>query len=91
METVDNRIQSVQLTSKSGRIDVRGKVFIDTTGDADLAYLSGAPCLQGRDGDKLTQPMTMKFRMRGVDLAAVKQYMIDHPDEFYKNTILRTS
>lgn len=86
VETVDKRIQSVQLTSKSGRIDVKGKVFIDTTGDADLAYLSGAPCLQGRDGDKLTQPMTMKFRMRGVDLAVVKQYMIDHPDEFYKKT-----
>lgn len=86
VETEDNRIQSVQLTSKSGRIDVKGKVFIDTTGDADLAYLSGAPCLQGRDGDKLTQPMTMKFRMRGVDLAVVKQYMIDYPDEFYKKT-----
>jgi hypothetical protein len=28
----------------------------------------------------------MKFRMRGVDLGRVKQYMIDHPDEFYKKT-----
>ncbi|ANE45823.1 FAD-dependent oxidoreductase [Paenibacillus swuensis] len=84
--TSDNRIESVQLTSKSGRIDVKGKVFIDTTGDADLAYLSGAPVLQGREGDKLTQPMTMKFRLRGVNLDAVKQYMMDHPDEFYHKT-----
>ncbi len=81
-----DRISSVTLTSKSGRIEVKGSVFIDTTGDADVAYLSGAPCLKGRDGDKLTQPMTMKFRMRGVDLAKVKQYMLDHPDEFYKKT-----
>ncbi|TVY09258.1 FAD-dependent oxidoreductase [Paenibacillus cremeus] len=86
VEVEDNRIRSVQLTSKSGRIDVRGTVFVDTTGDADLAYLSGAPVLQGREGDKLTQPMTMKFRMRGVNLAAVKQYMLDHPDEFYEKT-----
>jgi hypothetical protein len=86
VHVTDHRISSVQLTCKSGRIEVRGKVFIDTTGDADIAYLSGAPCLQGRDQDQLTQPMTMKFRMRGVDLAKVKQYMLDHPDEFYHKT-----
>jgi hypothetical protein len=72
--------------TKSRRITIRAKQSIDTSGDADLAQLSGAPCLQGRDGDKLIQPMTMKFRMRGVDLGRVKQYMIDHPDEFYKKT-----
>jgi hypothetical protein len=81
-----DRIESVQLTTKSGKIEVKGQVFIDTTGDADIAYLSGAPVLQGRDSDKLTQPMTMKFRMRGVDLKRVKEYMLAHPDEFYKKT-----
>nr|WP_167279490.1 FAD-dependent oxidoreductase [Paenibacillus lupini] len=81
-----DRIESVTLTSKSGRIEVRGKMFVDTSGDADLAYSAGAPCLKGRDGDYLTQPMTMKFRMRGVDLGKVKQYIIEHPDEFYYKT-----
>lgn len=81
-----NAIEAVQITTKSGKLLVRGKQFIDTTGDADLACLSGAPCLQGRDGDRLTQPMTMKFRMRGVDLAKVKRYMLEHPDEFYRKT-----
>ncbi len=86
VHTVDNRISAIEITTKSGRFNITGKQFIDTTGDADLAHLSGAPCLQGRDGDKLTQPMTMKFRMRGVNLEKVKQYMLDHPDEFYKKT-----
>jgi hypothetical protein len=81
-----DRIESVRLTSKSGKIDVKAKMFIDTSGDADVAYLAGVPVLKGREEDQLTQPMTMKFRMRGVDLAKVKQYMIDHPDEFYKKT-----
>ncbi len=81
-----DQITAVELSSKSGRIVVNGKIFIDTSGDADLAYLSGAPCLKGREGDMLTQPMTMKFRMRGVDLARVKQYMLAHPDEFYEKT-----
>jgi hypothetical protein len=80
------RIEAVHVTTKSGKIEVSAKVFIDTTGDADIAHLSGAPCLTGRDEDGKTQPMTMKFRMRGVDLVKVKQYMLDHPDEFYRKT-----
>ncbi|MBD2847017.1 FAD-dependent oxidoreductase [Paenibacillus sp. IB182496] len=86
VKTDGDRIARVEITTKSGRYAVHASQYVDTTGDADLAYLSGAPCLQGRDGDKLTQPMTMKFRMRGVDLDRVKQYMLDHPDEFYKKT-----
>lgn len=81
-----DRIEAVHITTKSGKIEVSAQVFIDTTGDADVAHLSGAPCLTGRDEDGKTQPMTMKFRMRGVDLPKVKQYMLDHPDEFYKKT-----
>ncbi|MFD2327910.1 FAD-dependent oxidoreductase [Cohnella sp. GCM10020058] len=80
------RIDAVVLTSKSGPIEVRGRTFVDTTGDADIAYLAGAPCLKGRPGDNRTQPMTMKFRMRGVDLNKVKAYMLTYRDEFYKKT-----
>lgn len=82
----DGRIRAVEITGKSGRIAIRGSVFVDTSGDADLAYLSGAPVFKGRDGDHRTQPMTMKFRMRGVDLERVRRYMIENPDNFYRKT-----
>lgn len=82
----DDTIKAVRVSTKSGRMEIRAQVFVDTTGDADLAFFAGAPCLKGRDSDGKTQPMTMKFRMKGVDLAAVKQYMLEHPDEFYKKT-----
>lgn len=85
-QVIDSRIETVRLATKSGKYEIKAKQFIDATGDADLAYLSGTPCLQGRESDNLTQPMTMKFRMRGVDLEKVKRYMIEHPDEFYKST-----
>ncbi|SDR94436.1 FAD dependent oxidoreductase [Paenibacillaceae bacterium GAS479] len=85
---VSNRIiQSVRLTGKSGRIDVFGKQFIDATGDADVAYLAGAATIKGRQEDGRTQPMTMKFRMRGVDLNAVRQAIQDNPDNFYPKTL----
>lgn len=81
-----DRIASVSLTSKSGRIEIKGQMFVDTSGDADVAYLAGARCLKGRDHDQATQPMTMKFRMRNVNIPVIKQYMLDHPDEFYPKT-----
>jgi hypothetical protein len=81
-----DRIESVVLTGKAGRIEVKGRQFVDASGDADVARLAGVPFRQGRGEDRLTQPMTMKFRMRGVDLGKVRRYMLDHPDEFYKKT-----
>ncbi|MFZ7945928.1 FAD-dependent oxidoreductase [Neobacillus sp. 19] len=86
VETEGNLITAVKLATKSGPIRVSAKRFIDTTGDADVAYLSGAPCLKGRDEDHKTQPMTMKFRMRGVNLERVKEAMKANPTNFYKKT-----
>ena len=64
----DGAIENVSVTSKSGIQQATAKVYVDATGDADLAYLAGAPCEKGRDGDGLVQPMTLCFRMGGVDL-----------------------
>ncbi|WP_372637667.1 FAD-dependent oxidoreductase [Cohnella sp.] len=86
VDAADGTIRSVRITTKSGKIELAGRVFVDASGDADVAYLSGTPTLQGRDGDLQSQPMTMKFRMRGVDLEQVKAYMIANPDNFYKKT-----
>ncbi|MFF2449104.1 FAD-dependent oxidoreductase [Neobacillus sp. NPDC058068] len=86
VEVERNQISSLGLATKSGPIRVFAKRFVDTTGDADIAYLSGAPCLKGRDEDHKTQPMTMKFRMRGVNLEKVKEAMKANPSNFYKKT-----
>ncbi len=61
-----SRIQYLCLAAKK-RLAAAGKVFIDATGDADVAYLAGVPCDVGRDEDHAVQPMTLCFRMRGVD------------------------
>lgn len=82
----DGVIQSVTLYNKSGIQPVKGKFFIDATGDADIACKAGAPWEQGNSQRKV-QPMTMKFRMKGVQLDRVKQYIQDHPDQFYEKTL----
>jgi hypothetical protein len=72
--------------NKSGRADLHGKIFIDATGDADVAYFAGAELAKGREADGATQPMTMNFRLGGVDMEQVRDYMEKHRDEFYPAT-----
>lgn len=62
-----DRVQRVIVVGKSGPLSVKAKVFVDTTGDADLAALSGAPWVFGRQKDGLVQPLTTNFNVAGVD------------------------
>ena len=71
----------VVFASKSGLQAARARVVVDCTGDADVAHLTGAPTLAGRDEDGKTQPMTMFFRVGDVDSAAVRRYIAEHPEE----------
>jgi len=59
------RITGVVLDNKSGPQLARAKLYIDATGDGDLAAYAGAECEIGRPEDGLTQPMTMMFRLGG--------------------------
>ncbi len=60
-------VKSVTVANKSGTQTYSAEYFIDCTGDADLAALSGCSYRVGRDSDNLCQPMTLCFRISGVD------------------------
>lgn len=62
------RIESLAVENKSGTQRLRAAIYVDATGDADLAARAGVPCHIGRPGDGLTQPMTLCFRMAGVEI-----------------------
>ena len=64
----DGRIAAAVFLSKSGLCAVRGKVFVDATGDGDLAALAGCPVEFG-NAEGLCQPMTTCFKLSGVDVA----------------------
>ena len=65
----DGCLRSVVVENKSGRQVIRGKVFIDATGDGDVAARAGAPYEMGRPEDGSLQPPTFMFRMGNVDMA----------------------
>lgn len=63
----DGKIDSAILFSKSGLTAAKADVFIDCTGDADLAAKAGCECEYGNE-DNLCQPMTLCFKISGVEV-----------------------
>jgi hypothetical protein len=65
----DDTIRALIVETKSGRAAVVGRVFIDCSGDGDLAAWAGAPFELGDGHGGMLYP-TMMFRLNGVDPAA---------------------
>ena len=62
-----NRVAEISTESKSGWEAIMAKGVIDATGDGDVAARAGAEYELGREGDHLCQPVTLMFRIGGVD------------------------
>jgi hypothetical protein len=60
------QIGALLIETKSGRQAVRARIFIDCSGDGDLAAHAGAPFEKGADGREMMYPSSM-FRVNGVD------------------------
>jgi hypothetical protein len=60
-------IEAVIIESKSGRQAVRGRFFVDASGDGDLAAWAGVPWEKAPPVDGMMYPSLM-FRINGVDV-----------------------
>lgn len=89
VNTESENITSITIVGKSGREELKASVYIDCTGDGDLASSAGVPMQYGRKQDHLTQPMTMKFRLGGVNLDQVRSYLLNHKEQFYHKTLFK--
>ncbi len=82
VNTKGNRIESLTVCTINGLTDVSAKVYIDATGDANLSMMAGVNCVQGRETDGLTQPMTLVMKMGNVDFEKLKSMTQTEPEEF---------
>jgi hypothetical protein len=82
---VDGRVIGLVIENKSGRQVILGSSLVDSTGDGDLVARAGVPCAFGRSSDRKTRPMTLWFRVGGLDLAELADYVWRHPDDFSKH------
>jgi len=79
---VDSRtLRSIELTGKGWRIEARAKVFIDATGDGDLAYMCGASYEKGQKDTGVLQPPTLMFNVRGVDIDKTLDFIAEDPEQ----------
>ncbi len=63
----NGRVRGVVTESKSGRKALLGTITVDATGDGDVAARAGAEFQLGREEDSRCQPVTLMFRIGGVD------------------------
>lgn len=69
-------VEGVMAWSKEGPLDIRARITIDASGDADLVAMAGLPSFVG-DGGRVQNP-TMIFRLMGVDTTRfLARYGID--------------
>lgn len=75
-------IEAITICNKNGLSKVYGKVFIDATGDGDIATWAGALMTKGREIDGALQPMTMNLKVTNVDTNKLRQHIISNAEKF---------
>ena len=67
VRTENGLLSSLTVITKGGKMELAARMFVDATGDADLAVMCSCPYHLGRSADQLCQPMTLCFRVANVD------------------------
>ena len=73
-EVENGTVKAITVSNVSGSSRYTADCFIDATGDANLAMLAGFPYRVGRESDGLCQPMTLCFRVGGIDKAKFEPF-----------------
>lgn len=77
----EGRIVKAILRGKCNEVTVSADLFIDCTGDGDLAYLAGCSYDKGRGTNEELMPPTVMFTLEGVDIPTMLDHVAAHPEE----------
>ncbi len=81
VKTEDGRIKSVIFWAKGTQITVNADLFLDCTGDGDVAYLADCSFEAGQPGTGVLQPPTVMYTLENVDTAKLYDHIEAHPGE----------
>lgn len=79
-DTDGEAVKSAYFATKNGFYQIRAKVFIDCTGDADLAVSAGAPTVYGDENGR-TQVSSLFFLIDKVDRDEIAAFVEKHPEQ----------
>ncbi|MBX3239909.1 MAG: FAD-dependent oxidoreductase [Chitinophagaceae bacterium] len=69
------KVTSVIIENKSGRQVINPQYVIDCSADADIATMAKAPFVKGRKEDGAMQPVTLFFRIGGIEMNKLRLWM----------------
>ncbi len=75
IKTKNKHLTHIITESKSGREAWNGKIFIDATGDGDVAAKAGCEFKMGEEGSGLTQPFSLLSIISGIDYQEAKPFI----------------
>jgi len=78
----NGKVTGVIVLNKNQRTLLTADVFIDCSGDGDIAVGAGAPFEIGNAETGDLQPVTMVFRMLGVETEPLLRFVREHPENF---------
>jgi FAD dependent oxidoreductase len=83
MDVVHDRrgLAGLRIFTKRGEEIVPAEILVDCTGDADVAAAAGARFTVGRPSDHAAQPASRIFRVCGVEMDHVWEYLEQHPED----------
>lgn len=84
IERTGDRLSAIVIQSGNTVKRFEGSIFIDTTGDAEILYLSKAPWVKGDEQTGLLQAMTTFFRVGGINLVAACDDVRLHPEQYFE-------
>ncbi len=81
----NNKLKTITVIGKGTKIEIEAAVFIDGTGDGDIAYMSGAEYEKGQDDSGVLQPPTLMFNLGGVNFEEFINYIEKNPEQLPYN------
>jgi hypothetical protein len=75
-----NRVVGVVVRNKAGQTLITADSVIDCSGDGDIAVLAGAEFEIGAKEDGDLQPVSIMFRMSGVEAEPLLRFVRDNPE-----------
>ncbi len=88
VERTGDRIEKVMFYGKGTQVEVQADLFVDCTGDGDVAYLADCSFESGQPESGVLQPPTVMFTLERVDTNKLYDYIEAHPEEMtYSATI----
>lgn len=80
----DGQVHAVLVDTKEGRRAIKSRIFVDATGDGDVASKAGVPFDFGRSSDGLVQGMTLIFALAGLDYEAFNRADAGHIERVWE-------